>query len=152
MRDKVKAFTAYSVALDESTDRTDNAQLTIFIRGINKVQSERRVAKFVSNAQPHHIQRYIFQELCVAFERTRLPWSRLVGITTDRAPSMTGRKNGLVALVQRKLEEEKVGPAVVLHCIIDRHALCSMCLKYEHGMSVVLKYINYIRSRSLQHR
>ena len=62
------------------------------------------------------------------------------------------KKNGLVALVQRKLEEENADPAVVLHCIIHQQALCGKCLKYEHVMSVVLKCVNYIRSRSLQHR
>ncbi len=82
----------------------------------------------------------------------RAVYGRLVGITTDGAPSMTGKKNGLVALVQRKLVDENADPAVVLHCIIHQQALCSKCLKYEHVMSVVPKCINYIRSRSLQHR
>ena len=35
LRDKAGSFTAYSVALDDSTEQTDNAQLAIFISGIN---------------------------------------------------------------------------------------------------------------------
>lgn len=62
---------------------------------------------------------------------------------------MTGKKNGLVALVQRKLEEEDADPAIALHCII--HQQCGKCLNFEHVMSVVLKCVNYIRSRGLQH-
>ncbi|KAI3360768.1 hypothetical protein L3Q82_013010 [Scortum barcoo] len=42
----------------------------------------------------------IFRQLCDAIENAGLPWKRFVGITTDRAPSMTGRKNGLVPLLE----------------------------------------------------
>ncbi len=151
LRGKARVFTAYSVALDESTDKTDTAQLAIFIRGINE---QFEVMEELLSLCPMHSRttaKDIFQQLCDAIEQAGLPWRRLVGITTDGAPSMTGKKNGLVALVQRKLEEENADPAVVLHCIIHQQALCSKCLKYEHVMSVVLKCINYIRSRSLQH-
>ncbi|XP_073714015.1 general transcription factor II-I repeat domain-containing protein 2B-like [Misgurnus anguillicaudatus] len=150
--DKARVFTAYSSVLDESTDITDSAQLAIFIRGIN---DRFEVTEELLSLCPMHDRttaKDIFQQLCNVIERSGLPWNRLVAITTDGAPSMTGRKNGLVALVQKKLEEENADPAVVLHCIIHQHALCSKCLKYEHVMSVsvVLKCINYIRSRSLQ--
>lgn len=65
---------------------------------------------------------------------------------------MTGRKNGLVALVQKKRKEEGVEEAIALHCIIHQQALCSRCLKFENVMSVVVKCINQIRSRGLKHR
>ena len=65
---------------------------------------------------------------------------------------MTGRKNGLVALVQRKLEEEGVEEAIALHCIIHQQALCSKCLKFDNVMSVIVKCINHIRSRGLKHQ
>ncbi len=152
LRGKARVLTAYSMARDESTDKTDTAQLAIFIRGINE---QFEVMEELLSLCPMHVRttaKDIFQLLYDAIEQAGLPWSRLVGITTDGAPSMTGKKNGLVALVQRKLVDENADPAVVLHCIIHQQALCSKCLKYEHVMSVVLKCINYIRSRSLQHR
>ena len=65
---------------------------------------------------------------------------------------MKGRKNGLVALVQNKLEEEGVEEGIALHCIIHQQALCSKCLKFDDVMSVVVKCINQIRSRGLKHR
>ena len=80
-----------------------------------------------------------------------LPWKRLAGITTDGVPSMTGRKSGLVALVQRKLKEEGAEEAIALHCIIHQQALYSKCLNFDHVMSVVVKCINQIRSRGLKH-
>ena len=36
MNDKIKSFIAFSVAIDESTDITDIAQLAIFIRGVDE--------------------------------------------------------------------------------------------------------------------
>ena len=65
---------------------------------------------------------------------------------------MTGNINGLVARVQRKLEEEGVENAVALYCIIHQQALCRRCLKFDNVMSDVVKYINHIRSRGLKHR
>ena len=64
---------------------------------------------------------------------------------------MTGRKNGLVALV-KKMEEEGVEETIAVHCIIYQQALCSKCLKFDNVMSVVVKCINQIRSRGLKHR
>ncbi|CAL1571780.1 unnamed protein product [Knipowitschia caucasica] len=63
-----------------------------------------------------------------------------------------GRKNGLVAHVRRKLEEEGVEDAIALHCIIHQQALCSKILKFDNVMSDVVKFINHIRSRALKHR
>ncbi|XP_049430459.1 general transcription factor II-I repeat domain-containing protein 2-like [Epinephelus fuscoguttatus] len=94
----------------------------------------------------------MFQVLSDSLEKAALSWKSLVGITTDCAPSMIGRKNGLVALVQKKLEEEGADSAISLHCIIHQQALCSRCLKFDNVMSVVVKCINFIRSRGLQHR
>ncbi|KAK7161663.1 hypothetical protein R3I94_004364 [Phoxinus phoxinus] len=94
----------------------------------------------------------IFRQLCGAIEDAGLPWKSFAGITTDGAPSMTGRKNGLVALVQRKLEEENVEEAIALHSIIHQQALCGKCLRFDNVMSVVVKCINHIRSRGLKHR
>lgn len=48
----------------------------------------------------------ILTQLCDAIVNVSLPWKRFAGITTNGAPSITGQKNGLMALVQRKLEEE----------------------------------------------
>lgn len=150
--EKAKCFCAYSVALDESTDNTDTAQLAVYVRGVN---DNFEVIEDLLAVIPMHGQttaQEIFHLLCGAIEDAGLPWKRFAGITTDGAPSMTGRKNGLVALVQRKLEEENVEEAIALHCIIHQQALCSKCLRFDNVMSVVVKCINHIRSRGLKHR
>lgn len=88
----LKFFTAYSVALDESTEITDSAQLAIFIRGIN---DQFEVTEELLSLCPMHgctTAKDIFGQLCDAIEHAGLPWNRLVSITTDGAPSMTGKK------------------------------------------------------------
>ncbi|KAM4611569.1 general transcription factor II-I repeat domain-containing protein 2-like [Polymixia lowei] len=152
LREKAKCFRAYSVALDESTDITDTAQLAIYVHGVddNFVVMEELLT--VAPMHGHTTAQEIFRQLCDAIVDVGLPWKRFAGITTDGAPSMTGRRNGLVALVQRKLEEEGVEEAIALHCIIHQQALCSKCLKFDNVMSVVVKCINHIRSRGLKHR
>ena len=39
LKNKVKSFVMFSVALDESTDTADTAQLAIFIRGVDETLS-----------------------------------------------------------------------------------------------------------------
>ena len=90
----------------------------------------------------------IFCQLCDSRVDAGLRWKNIAGITIHRAPSMTGRRNALVALVQRKLEEEG---GIATYCIIHQQALCSKCLKFDNVMSDIVKCINHIRSRGLKH-
>lgn len=150
--EKGKAFSAYSVALDESTDLVDSAQLAIFVRGVNDTFDVTEELLSLNTMCGRTTANEIFRQLSDAIDRAGLPWHALAGITTDGAPSMIGKKNGLVALVQRKMEEQNAEQPVALHCIIHQQALCSKCLKFENVMSVVVKCVNYIRSRGLQHR
>ncbi|KAF7249505.1 General transcription factor II-I repeat domain-containing protein 2A [Varanus komodoensis] len=150
--EKAKHFHAYSVALDESTDVTDTAQLAIYVHGVD---NNFEVMEELLTVIPMHGQttaQEIFRQLCDAIADAGLLWKSFAGIITDGAPSMTGRRNGVVALVQRKLEEEAVEEAIALHCIIHQQALCSKCLKFDNVMSDVVKCINHIRSRGLKHR
>ncbi|KAG1935508.1 SCAN domain-containing protein [Pimephales promelas] len=151
LREKAERFCAYSVALDESTDNTDTAQLGIYVCGVD---DNFEVIEELLTVIPMHGQttaQEMFLQLCGAIEDAGLPWKRFTGMT-DGAPSMTGRKNGLVALVQRKLEEENVEEAIALHCIIHQQALCGKCLGFDNVMSVVVKCINHIRARGLKHQ
>ncbi|KAL3831818.1 hypothetical protein ACJMK2_023520 [Sinanodonta woodiana] len=150
--EKGKRFHAYSVALDESTDVTATAQLAIYVHGVDdKFEVMEELLK-VTPMHGHTTSQDIFRKLCDAIVDAGLPWKNFAGITTDGVPSMTGNINGLVARVQRKLEENGVEKAVALHCIIHQQALCSKCLKFDNVMSDVVKYINHIRSRGLKHR
>lgn len=99
--EKAKCFSVYSVALDETTDITDTAQHAIYVHGVD--DNFGLMEEFLT-VIPIHGQitaKEIFHQLCDAIENAGLPWKSFVGLKTDGAPSMTGRKNGLVALVQK---------------------------------------------------
>ena len=84
------------------------------------------------------------------FKRRRR--SKLSGITTDGAPSMIGRRQGLGNLLQ--LEANKVGNDSVMrfHCIIHQEKLCAKSLKMQNVMSIVIKTVNFICSKGLRYR
>ena len=66
LREKAKRFHAYSVALDESTDITDTAQLEIYVRG---VEDNFEVMEELLTVIPMHGQtttQDIFCQLCDA--------------------------------------------------------------------------------------
>ncbi|XP_070593080.1 general transcription factor II-I repeat domain-containing protein 2A-like isoform X2 [Erythrolamprus reginae] len=151
--EKAKRFRVYSVALDMTTDIANTAQLAIYVRGVDDNFEVLEELLTVIAMHGQATAREIFHQLCDAIENAGLPWTRFVGITTDGAPSMTERENGLVALVQKKLEEEGVEEeAIALHCIIHQEELCSKCMKFDHVMSFVVKCIDEIKSRGLKHR
>lgn len=99
--EKAKYFSVYLVALDETPDITDTAQLAIYVRGVDE---NFEMMEELLTVLPRHGQttaQEIFHQLCDVIENAGLPWKRFVGVTTDGVSSMTGRKNGLVALVKK---------------------------------------------------
>ena len=78
----------------------------------------------------------------------------LCGITTDGAPSMVGKEKGIVALLEKEriISGSNTVKLVKVHCIIHQENLCSKSLRMKSVMEIVVKTINYIRARGLNHR
>ncbi|CAB4058804.1 unnamed protein product [Lepeophtheirus salmonis] len=86
-----------------------------------------------SDGQIHHYRKWEFSE-CVS-------------PCTDGAPSMIGCHNGLFA----KLRE--LNPNIIaVHYIIYQENLSAKLINMDHVNSVVVKTVNYINSRGLNHR
>uniref|UniRef100_A0A3B3IFR8 Uncharacterized protein n=1 Tax=Oryzias latipes TaxID=8090 RepID=A0A3B3IFR8_ORYLA len=151
---KGKDFIAYSLAVDESTDTSDIAQLSIFIRGVDSSLS---ITEELLALRPLHgttTGQDLYEEVsrCVRCEMG-LPWEKLVGLTTDGAPAMCGHRSGLVARMRERMREENVtGELTAYHCIIHQESLCGKALKMEHVMSTITRAVNLIRARGLNHR
>ncbi|XP_010771180.1 general transcription factor II-I repeat domain-containing protein 2A, partial [Notothenia coriiceps] len=151
LKTKAKDFISYSLAVDESTDRTDTAQLSIFIRGVD---SQLSVTEELLDVKPIHgttTGKDIFTQVEQSVNKMELPWSKLVGLTTDGAPAMCGEVRGLVGLTRKAMGDTGEN-LVVYHCIIHQEALCGKVLGMEHVMTVVTKTVNFIRARGLNHR
>ena len=86
-------------------------------------------------------------------EQYSLDFSRLVCVTTDGAPAMTGQKKGAASLLVFHCEAAgHTQPIHKMHCIIHQEALCAKSANLVDVMSVVVKVVNSILSRSLNHR
>ena len=140
------------MALDESTDVRSTAQLALFVGGVDDdfEVTEELAAIVPMKGTTRGID--LLEAVMKTIKHLGLPLSKLSGITTDGAPSMVGRQQGLANLLQ--LEASKVGNDTVMqfHCIIHQGNLCAKSVKMQNVMSVVTKTVNFIRSKELRHR
>ena len=147
-----KDFVWYSLALDESTDAQDTAQLIIFIRGIDgnfKVTEELLALESLKDTTTGQD---LYQTVKSCVERKGLEWSRMASVTTDGAPALTGKNKGMVALLSNKVREECGQSLMSFHCIIHQESLCKAALQFKHIVDPVVSVVNIIRARGLNHR
>jgi hypothetical protein len=93
---------------------------------------------------------YLFEGVIATLNRLGLYLINLSGVTTDDAPAMVRRQEGLVKLMQ---EATTAGNNFVVqhHCLIYQQYLCAKSLKSESVIRVVNE-VNFIRSEGLNHR
>ena len=85
--------------------------------------------------------------------RSGLSLDKLASITTDGAPSLTGKHSGLVKLMNDKIKEHfPLHNALSFHCIIHPESLCKSSLKLKHVLDPVVHAVNSIRACGLKHR
>ena len=152
-KSKLTDFVAYSLALDESADITDTAQLVIFIRGCNE---DLEVNEYLLDLIPlkgNTTGEDLFRALYSTIQKYNLDLNKLVSIITDGAPAMIGTRKGLVGRVKQHLKDSGIGEHLkFFHCIIHQEALCAKVISMQHVMTVVINTINLIKSKSLKHR
>lgn len=143
---QAESFTLYSLALDESND----VKLLIFIRGINDNFEITEEFLAMESLKGKTRGEDLNNSVSVAMVRHKLHWSTLINVTTDGLPNLTGKK--------RWVAQNHPGPGergqevIFLHCIIHQEALCKSLLQLDHVVKPVVKLVNFIRARGLQHR
>jgi hypothetical protein len=145
-------FIFYALALDESTDITDTVQVAIFIRGVDVHFNKTEELAALYPLKDTTCSRDLLGAVTSTLNGFSLQLNNLSGLTTDGAPAMVGKHEGLVKLIEN--EACKVGNTSMLnfHCIIHQENLCSKSLKMDHVMKVVIKTVNFIKSKGLNHR
>jgi len=99
LKNKVKSFVSFSVALDESTDISDVAQLAIFIRGVDETLSVSVEFLKLVPMTDTTTDNDTFNAFAGVLNRVGVDWSRAVIITTGDAPSMIGERAGVATQI-----------------------------------------------------
>ncbi|GBO98565.1 General transcription factor II-I repeat domain-containing protein 2A [Eumeta japonica] len=90
LTDRIAGIESFSIALDESTDLCETAQLAIFIRDVDKAFTVTEELLALQPLKGTTTGEDIFSEVLKVFTNFGLPWSKLRGISTDGVPSMVG--------------------------------------------------------------
>ena len=149
LKDRINKCATYSLALDESTDVGGTAQLFVFVRGV--VDTFEIMEEFLDMASMPSTTtgQDICEQVLKLMNEYQLDPAKLSGLTTDGAPSMTGKTNGFTKKLLDSIGSKRV---VVNHCIIHQENLCTKVLGFVDVMKDVVTCVNYIRSRGLNHR
>ena len=92
----------------------------------------------------------IFKEVEKIFNDVDLNWSKLLSVTTDGCPSLTGKNKGLMTRIKNKINEGNPDQQLYFfHCIIHQQVLCKNILELDDVLKTVTRIINYIRSSGL---
>jgi hypothetical protein len=109
---QMSVFTKFSLALDESTDTCDTAQLLTFVRGIDaEFEITEELAGF-QGLKGTTTGEDIFQKLYETLRSLLLNWKELCCVTTDGAKSMAGSNSGVVTRIKTEMECSNFSPSI----------------------------------------
>lgn len=146
--DQLRKADFISLAVDETTDNSDTAQLCLFVRFFDGEIFRKDILALIP------LEGQTTGEICEVkivdfFIDNRLDLDRVNMLVTDGAHSMAGRVKGLATRLSAIAPRMKP-----LHCLIRQSVLCARLIgELKTTMDSVIAMINFIRATSsLQHR
>ncbi|GFS29371.1 protein ZBED8 [Nephila pilipes] len=139
----------FSMQLDETTDISNCSQLLLFVRYVS-ADTIKEEFLFCEPLLQTTKAVDVLAILNVFFSKHDFDWKqKLHSLCTDGAPAMLGNKSGFAHLVKKEAPN-----VIVTHCFLHRHALATKTLPTSliDVLSIVIKTVNFIRSRALNHR
>ena len=149
LAENASKFSCYSLALDESTDITDTAQLVVFIRGVTDEFQIKEEFLDLASMKSTTTGEDLTLEVLKMTKKFQLDPKKLSGPTTDGAPAMIGKHKGFCKTFLGAFGAQKV---VLNHCTIHQENLCNKVLDGIDIMEEFVHCVNYIRSRGLNQR
>lgn len=146
--EKIRNSAAFALQLDESTDVAKSAQLLAYVRYIDSTDIVEDFL-FCEELKERTTGADIFDCLNGYITAEGFQWEKCVGLCTDGAAAMTGKKSGLLARVK------EVAPlATFTHCFLHREALASKKLHpaLHDVLQTAVKIVNAIKAGALSSR
>lgn len=143
----------FAIALDESTDVKDTAQLAIYFRGVTDsfdiIEEFAQLVPMIGTTTGADVLAAVLSWI----KDFELNLSRLCGVTTDGAPAMVGKHKGFASLLVKHVRDLGHNQDIkTLHCIVHQEALCAKSATITEVMSVIVKAVNMVLSHALNHR
>ncbi|UYV76589.1 EPM2AIP1, partial [Cordylochernes scorpioides] len=135
----------FSLALDESTDVSDTAQVLIYIRGVDKSYEVHEELLDMYSIHGTTTGTDIFKGVEMAINKKNLRWKNLKCITTDGGKNMSGKDKGVVALVmekKRKIDSEcrKFEDQWNIQYFVIESSNKALCLICNESIAVLKEY------------
>ena len=124
LKDLISCSVNCSIALDESTDISDTAQLAVFIR---LVDSDFNGTEELLDLIPlkNTSTRDVFNAVDELLESMRVDLHKLCSAATDGAAAMLSEGQGFAGRLQRKIQAAGLPAIRIIHCILHQQQLCA---------------------------
>ena len=134
--------------MDESTDQSDTAQLVIFIREIDETFIIIEEMLDLCHIKDTTTGKDIYEFVNLSLDKFNIDKKNIYSITIDGVPAVTGKHNDFITLFKESVDHEILS----YHFLILQQQLCAPKLNMKHLMTDLVKAVNFIRSRGLNHR
>ncbi|XP_036177180.1 general transcription factor II-I repeat domain-containing protein 2A-like, partial [Myotis myotis] len=141
----LKLVSSLSIAVDESCDINDTAQVSLSVQFISSTGPKEELLGFLplrGQTRGEDIANAVIE--CI--EKHHIPLVKIVSISTDGSKSMTGVRNGFVAILKEKINHEILTIASFI-----KKRLCAQTFPEEicEVVELVIKIINSIIAKAL---
>lgn len=102
LKEKINSFNFFSLAMGESTDIRDTAQLLIFIRGIDDNFNVYEELADVCSLKGTTTREDLFVCIDKSLNNLGLEWKQLVSVTTDGGKNMSGSNKVVLGRIKKK--------------------------------------------------